>query len=120
MRIVSWDPFLIKKNYWKKKFVDPVNSAYDPLVCTIRRLFCWYEQCTDRQSQKETRVSIKNKKINTGEMLDVWTHKNTIQTYTSTLVLLYLYFIRKIQRLWACFDGIMGFFSIQLNPYESG
>ena len=84
-------------------------------MCIIRRLFCWCEQYTDRQSQKETRVSIKNKKIKTGEMLDVWTHKNAIQTYTSSLVPFYLYFIRKIQRLGACFGGVMGFF---FNPTQ--
>ena len=51
-------------------------------------------------------------------MLDVWMHKNAIQTYTSSLVPFYLYFIRKIQRLGACFGGVMGIFSIQLNPYD--
>ena len=30
-----WDQFLIK-NYWKMRFVGPVNNAWDPLICWKR------------------------------------------------------------------------------------
>ena len=46
----------------KKKFVGPVNSARDPLICTVHRLFCWCEQYTDRQNQKETLLPKKKSK----------------------------------------------------------
>ena len=45
----------------KKNFMSPMNSAQDPLVCTIHRLFCWCEQYTNRQNKKETLLP-KNKK----------------------------------------------------------
>ena len=57
----------MKKLLGKKKFVAPMNSARDPLVCTVHRLFCWCEQYTDRQNQKETLLP-KKKKVKTLDM----------------------------------------------------
>ena len=54
----------MKKLLGKKKFVAPMNSARDPLVCTVHRLFCWCEQYTDRQNQKETLLPKKKKSQN--------------------------------------------------------
>ena len=39
-----------------------MNSARDPLMCTFHHLFCWCEQCTNKESKKETWVSIRKKK----------------------------------------------------------
>ena len=57
----------------------PVNNTWDLLVCIVPCLFCWCEQCIDRQSKKETRVSIKKIKKKSRETLDA---QNAIQTYT--------------------------------------
>ena len=54
-------PIFNEKVAGKKKFMSPVNSAQDPLICTVHRLFCWCEQYTNRQNKKETLLP-KNKK----------------------------------------------------------
>ena len=46
----------------KSEFCRSCEQCTDPLVCTVPCLFCWCEQCTDRQSKKKNVESQKRKK----------------------------------------------------------
>ena len=45
----------------KSEFCRSRKQCMDPLVCTVPCLFCWCEQCTNRQSQKEMLLPKKKK-----------------------------------------------------------
>ena len=52
----------------KSEFCRSRKQCMDPLVCTVPCLFCWCEQCTDKQSKKKKicRVSKKKKRQKKG------------------------------------------------------
>ena len=56
----------------KKRFVGPVNSAQDPLISTIHRLFCWSRgsgsraQCTGPTDRRDGAfLNVVKKKLKT-------------------------------------------------------
>ena len=46
----------------KSEFCRSRKQCMDPLVCTVPCLFCWCEQCTDKQSKKKKMQSLKKEK----------------------------------------------------------